>query len=184
MAEGRPSTIPPLGAVLSLLKISRYTLIVPLTLALAKSLGEHLQCTPTLDALTSLLDSPPTSSVLPIVTLTTFGTLPPNMIPCRRADAEPQKRTTMPPVFPIVLKAPPTRRLWSRISIRTAILLGTQPLLTSAWRTLHLALDVEGKLILTLPTLTLISAPNTLSPRLRPTGLTRVRPLLWRLIEY
>lgn len=157
----------------------------PLTLAFAKSLGEHLHSTPTLGPCPNLLlASRPTSPVLPMVTLTIFRTLAPKIIPCRSAEAEPQKRMTMPPVFPTVLNAPPTRRLCVRISIRTAILLGTQPFLTSACKTLHLALEVDGNLILTLPMFTPISARKSLNPLRKPTGLISDRPLLSTLMEY
>lgn len=64
------------------------------------------------------------------------------------------------------------------------MLLGTRLLLTSTWMKLKLAREVDGKLILTLPHFTCISRLNTWCPCEGATGLTRVRPLLCRLIVY
>lgn len=151
-----------------------------LILALRKSLGSHLKE----KLFLALSVSSPNSPVLLIVSRTTRLPLPPNIRLCRVIEAEPHRRTIVRGVFPIVLNAPPTTRLCVRASIRMAILLGTTLCLTSACTKTNLALDVVGNLILTLPNLTLMSTRKNLSPLLRSTGLTSVRPLLCRLMEY
>lgn len=156
MAVGRPTTTGRLGAGPTMLTMVPYILMVQLGLALAKDLGEHLQHRLTFPVLDLRL---PYSLVVLAVSPPTLLPPPWNMILCRSIDIEPQKRMTVCPVFPSVLQAWWTRRLWYRASIMTAMLLGTSLCLTSTWTKLKLALEVDGKFILTLPNFTEMSRP-------------------------